>query len=314
MFETLDSPLERTVDRRSALLMYGIWAALGLFLLTFEVRRHGFSQPLRLACPAAVLLLSWTWLVTTLGSEVPLTVRKVRFRSFVLLLLMTTEHYIGTIFPWAVADPTEILRAAYNGDLETTRQLLKHNPNLVFVKDKEGFTPLHSAASHGYVEIAKLLLANGADVNARINKGDAPMHYAAWHGRKEIVQLLLLNKADINIRDGIGRTPLYDAAANGQIDVIAVLLASNADVNITTPGGYTALSVAASDGHEDVVRLLIDNGANVNDPDTNGHTPLYWARIKKHASIEELLRQHGGLESSANPVSPSRPASLPINE
>lgn len=59
------------------------------------------------------------------------------------------------------SDPSEILRAAYNGDLDKTRHLLKQNPNLVFVKDKEGFTALHSAASHGHVEIAKLLLANG---------------------------------------------------------------------------------------------------------------------------------------------------------
>jgi len=67
MFETLDSPLDRTVDRRWALLMYGTWAVSGLFVLIFEVRRHGFSQPLRLVGPTAVLLLSWTWLVTTLG-------------------------------------------------------------------------------------------------------------------------------------------------------------------------------------------------------------------------------------------------------
>ena len=306
MFETLDSRLDQTVDRRWPLLMYGAWAVMGLSVLILGWRKHGFSQPFQLVIPAAMLLLSWTWLVTTLGSEVPPTRRQNRVRYIFLLLLMMTEDYIGTVLPRTDADPTEILRAADSGDLEKTRLLLKRNPNLAFVKSKEGFTALHYAASHGYVEIAKLLIADRADVNAKAGKGDAPLHYAVWYGGKETVQLLLSNKADVDIRDGTGRTPLYDAAANGQIEEVGILLAAKADVNARTLRGYTALSVAASDGHEDVARLLIDNGANVNDADINGHTALYWARAKRHERIEDLLRQHGGLESCANPESSSR--------
>jgi ankyrin repeat protein len=296
MFETLDAPLDKTVDRRWPLLTYSLYAIGGLLILILEVRKHGFSEPYRLVVPAAMFLLSFTWLVATLGSEVPPTRRQVRFRSITLLFLMMTVDYIGTMFPRIGADPNEILRAAYDGDLEKTRLLLKHNPNLVFVKSKEGFTALHYAASHGYVEIAKLLLAKGADVNATISEGDAPLHRAVWYGHKETAQLLLSNKADVDIRDGIGRTPLYDAAAAGQIEEVRILLAAKADVNARTSRGYTPLSVAASDGHEDIVRLLIDNGVNVNYTDINGHTPLYWARTKKHERVEDLLLRHGALE------------------
>ena len=303
MFETLDSPLERTVSRRSALLVYGIYAVLGLLLLILDWRRHSFSQPLRLAVPAAILLLSWTLLVTTLGSEVPLTVRKARIFHITFLLLLLADQHTGHMFPRIDADPNEILRAADKGDLEKTRRLLKHNPNLVFVKSKEGFTALHYAASHGYVEIAKLLLAERADVNAMTGKGATPLQYAVWYGHKETVQLLLSNEADTEVQGEIGGTPLYDAAAHGQIEEVGMLLAAKADVNARTLQGYTALSVAASNGHEDVVRLLIDNGANVNAASIKGCTALYWARTKGNERIADLLRQHGALEPCATPAS-----------
>ena len=302
MFESLD-PLERTVNRRRPLLMYSMYAVVSLLFLIPEVRRHGFSQPFWPVVLAATFLLSLTWLVATLRSVVPPTRREVRVRYIILLLPM---WIFGHLVARTGADVTEIYRAAGNGDLEETRLLLKHNPNLVFAKNSEGFTALHYAARHGYVEIAKLLLAERADVNAKAGKGDTPLHYAVWYGHKETVQLLLSNKADVDVRDGIGRTPLYDAAANGQIEEVEILLAAKADVNARTLRGDTALSVAASDGREDIARLLIDNGANVNDADINGCTALYWARTRGHERIEELLRQHGGLEPCAKPESLSR--------
>jgi ankyrin repeat protein len=307
MFESLD-PLERTVDRRLPLLMYSTFAVVGLFFLVLEVRRHGLSHPFWLVVLAAVFLLSLTWLVTALRSAVAPTWREVRVRHIILLLPMFVFGHMDTFAPNSQidADVARILRAAYDGDLEETRLLLSHNPNLVFAKNREGFTALHYAARHGYVEIAKLLLAERADVNAKTGKGDTPLHYAAWYGHKETVQLLLSSNADVGVRDGIGRMPLFDAAANGQIEEVGMLLAAKADVNARTLRRYTALSVAASDGYEDVAQLLIDNGANVNDADISGCTALYWARTKGHERIEELLRQHGGLEPCAKSESPSR--------
>jgi len=306
MFESID-PYERTVHRRGPLLMYSTWAVVGLFFLILEVRRHGFSQPFWPVVLAAVFLLSLTWLVTTLRSTVLPTYREVRVRYIILLLPLFIFGHMDTLSPslQTAADVARILRAAYDGDLEQTRLLLRHNPNLVFAKNKEGFTALHYAARHGYVEIAKLLLAEKADVNAKASKGATPLQYAVWYGHTETVQLLLSSNADTEVRGEIGGTPLYDAAANGQIEEVRMLLAAKADVNARTLRGDDALSVAASNGFEDVVRLLIDNGANVNDANIHGCTALYWARTEGHERIEELLRQHGGLEPCAKPESPS---------
>jgi hypothetical protein len=73
----------------------------------------------------------------------------------------------------------EIHDAAKDGDLAKVKALLKDNPDLVFNKDKEGMTPLHDAAASGYKDVAELLLANKADVDAKAGNGLTPLHVAA---------------------------------------------------------------------------------------------------------------------------------------
>ena len=54
--------------------------------------------------------------------------------------------------------------AAEHGDLQLVKALLEGNPDLVFGKDTNGFTPLLIAAESGQADVAKLLLANRADI------------------------------------------------------------------------------------------------------------------------------------------------------
>jgi len=68
-----------------------------------------------------------------------------------------------------------------------------------------GGTPLHYAVGEGRNEIAKLLIAKGADVNAKGIYGTTPLHNAAT---KEIVELLIAAGADVNAKDERGKTPL----------------------------------------------------------------------------------------------------------
>jgi hypothetical protein len=80
----------------------------------------------------------------------------------------------------------EIQDAAKSGDLEKVKALLKDNPNLVTNKndnlDMNGRTPLYWAASHGHKDVAELLLANKAEVNAKNKLGYTPLHGAASQG------------------------------------------------------------------------------------------------------------------------------------
>ena len=105
-----------------------------------------------------------------------------------------------------------IHKAARDGDLAKVRLLLKDHPDLVSSKDEEyGQTPLHVSAFNDRLDVAKLLLADKADVNAKANNGSTPLHLAAAKGNKDMVELLLANKADINAVDNDGWSPLHSA-------------------------------------------------------------------------------------------------------
>jgi hypothetical protein len=83
---------------------------------------------------------------------------------------------------------------------------------------------LHSAAGGGHEEVAELLLAKGADVNAKNNDGFTPLHSAAAQGHKDVAELLLAKGADANAKDKDGYIPLY-WAAQMQHDELVTLLA-----------------------------------------------------------------------------------------
>jgi ankyrin repeat protein len=179
--------------------------------------------------------------------------------------------------------------AVLEGDLKKVKALLKRTPDLVFSKDESGMTPLHPAARRGDKDVAELLLANHAAVNAKNIDGQTPLHWAALNGHKDLVQLLLANKADVNAKNNDGFTPLHPAARRGDKDVAELLLANQADVNAKTKNGVTPLHWAAEEGHKDVAELLLANDADVNAKTKNGVTPLHYAARWGDKDVAELL-------------------------
>ncbi|WP_342224629.1 ankyrin repeat domain-containing protein [Spiroplasma endosymbiont of Asaphidion curtum] len=69
---------------------------------------------------------------------------------------------------------TPIMGAIQNNNIEIVKLLLEHGSD-INAKAENGITPLHLAAQNGYLAIVKLLLANGADVNEKINLGVGPL-------------------------------------------------------------------------------------------------------------------------------------------
>jgi len=75
-----------------------------------------------------------------------------------------------------VAPAAPIHDAAWKGKLDDVRRLLEADPGLVNLKDLLGRTPLHCAAAAGHTEVAELLIANGADVDATDEQWQTPLH------------------------------------------------------------------------------------------------------------------------------------------
>jgi ankyrin repeat protein len=202
-----------------------------------------------------------------------------------------------------------LIKAA--ADLEYIRTLLANCPALVFSKDARGSTLLHHAAIEGRKDVAELLLASKADVNAIDNDGGTPLMNAAAEtagvsrshqdGAKQVMELLLDNGANVNSRantNGAGMTALHYAVfsvgQHNRVDVVELLLSKGADVRArTSPDGVTPLALAASGGLTDIVELLLANKADVNAKAANGATPLSAAIQNHHNDVAELLRKHG---------------------
>jgi ankyrin repeat protein len=187
--------------------------------------------------------------------------------------------------------------AAFNGKLEKAKELIKANPDLVNSHASYASqTPLHLAVEYGHKDVAELLLANKADVEAKSYGGWTPLLNAVFGGHKDLVQLLLTNKAEVNYQEDAGRSPLHVAAENGYTEIAALLLANKADVNVKNRAGDMPLHIAAAFGSKGMVELLLANKAEINAKDNSGRTPLGFAVLHSNNDIAELLRQHGGLE------------------
>ena len=78
------------------------------------------------------------------------------------------------------------------------------------------------------------------------------------------MKVLIQNGADVNAVDKNKLTALHIAAKKGHVDVAKVLIQNGADVNAVDKNKFTALHFAAENGHVDVAKVLIQNGADVN--------------------------------------------------
>ncbi len=84
-------------------------------------------------------------------------------------------------------------------------------------------TPLHAAVAGKCKDVAELLLAKGAKVDAQFPSGATALHLAAYHGDIEMVKMLLANKADLNAKDNAGVTALRLAEREGRKEMAAFL-------------------------------------------------------------------------------------------
>jgi ankyrin repeat protein len=189
----------------------------------------------------------------------------------------------------------EIHDAASKGDLEKVKALLNGNADLVFSKDEDSHTPLYYAVNTMRKDMVELLLAKGANVNAKENYGWTPLCYAAGRCNKVMVEVLLANKADPEAENNDGQTPLHNAAQIGCKEVVELLLANKAKVNAEDHYGMTPLHSAAYGGRKDVVELLLASKAEVDAKDSIGETPLDRAarescsNSERYKEVAELL-------------------------
>jgi ankyrin repeat protein len=187
---------------------------------------------------------------------------------------------------------TPLHQASQSGSLEVARLLIDHGADLE-VQDKHGNTPLHEASMSESVEIARLLLELGAATTAQNERGLTPLHLASRSGNVDIARLLIEHRADVAVKDERGSTPLHDASAFGSLDVACLLVEHGAATTSQDNDGVTPLHQVSRLGIVDIGRLLIEHGADLAAQSNFGSTPLRDALFTGSMEIARLLVEKG---------------------
>src|SRR6266849_443595 len=214
-----------------------------------------------------------------------------------------TEHLIAThsrdVNSKGGSHITPLHAASVKGHLNIASLLLRNgaDPNS---RDHLGRVPLHRVSQCGQLvmaksslEIARLLVDSDADVNATDDEGCAPLHAAAESGYREIAELLLGSGASLDARNKEQETPLELACANGKPDMARFLIERGSDINSRDEIGFIPLHAASQWGHVDVARVLLDCGSDVNARETQSWTPLHYASRFRHLDLARLLIDRG---------------------
>jgi len=125
-----------------------------------------------------------------------------------------------------------------------------------------GWTCLMTAASDGHLDICRLLIDKGAQVNAKGIIGRNPLHCAIVKGHIEVVRLLCDRGADIEACNENGRRPLHYAVCYGHISIVKELIeVRNAEINARNYNGKTALSIARYRNYAVIAANLVSHVA-----------------------------------------------------
>jgi len=156
-----------------------------------------------------------------------------------------------------------LFEACAAGEVERVERLVEADRGSIDTFSSDGWTPLHLASFFGHTKIVEMLLAQGADVNARSrnHNGNTPLHAALAANHKMVAGLLIGQGADVNAADAAGWRPLHLAAANNNVDVVKSLIAQGGDVTAANGEGQTPLSLAQEKNHREAAALLRRHGA-----------------------------------------------------
>jgi len=156
------------------------------------------------------------------------------------------------------AEQLTIHEAASVGNVERIVHLLAIDPDLVNAWSPDGFQPLGLAAFFGHAAAVEMLLARGGELNtpARHKFGVTALHAALAGPTPEIARALIAAGADVNATQRSGETALQEAAFNGYVELAQLLLDNGANPQAVNGQGQTALDIARARGHNAVADLL----------------------------------------------------------
>ncbi len=198
----------------------------------------------------------------------------------IMLLLLILFYISSPVFAQDIFD------AVKKNDTALVKSLLEKEASLANAKDESGRTPLHWAVRSNpiNIELMKLLIDKGADVNAADSGKSIPLHRVAAsrvevRGCKEAAELLIASGSNINAENTLGSSPLSSAMGRGQRVIVKLLAENGAMTPVSGKKGIEMLHNAAAGGFQELLDLLISRGTDIQSKNSIGRTLLHSAIV-----------------------------------
>ena len=195
-------------------------------------------------------------------------------------------------------------------DIEAVKNFVQKDKRNLRELDEGRITPLHKACMCNNAEIAKYLISEGADINAKDVNKMTPLHYACIEASDQLISLLAESKADTQIENNKNQKPsqilelrdkarkdLFNSLEKGEKDdkkiVIDIFKQWPDMINRPFSKGMRPIHLAAGFGHPEMIELLLQYGADIEALDNKLNTPLHYAAMYNKPEAIKYLIQHG---------------------
>ncbi|KAM8827015.1 ankyrin repeat domain-containing protein 6b isoform 1-T1 [Synchiropus picturatus] len=189
--------------------------------------------------------------------------------------------------------------ASYKGHIDVVRILLKAGCDLDVQDDGEQ-TALHRASMVGNGDVIGALIQEGCALDRQDKDGNTALHEVSWHGFSLSVKLLVKAGANVHAKNKAGNTALHLACQNSHTQSTKVLLLGGSRPDSKNHVGDTCLHVAARYNHVAVVRILLGAFCSVSEKNLVGDTPLHVAAGLNHKKMVRQLLEAGADSQTCN--------------
>lgn len=191
----------------------------------------------------------------------------------------------------------------FNNNIKLSKLLIKRKINVNAVNEKQ-LTPIHYSCTRS-IEITKLLIDHGANINFLDTLNESPIFCAIREREYDIVKLLIDSGADVNIKNNNNSIILHlvchikDKDNDNNFKFAKLFIDRGSDVNVINNFKTNPLILACDADNFETAKLLIDHGSDVNVINVHKATGLILACINNNYELAKLLIDKGANRSLA---------------
>lgn len=181
-----------------------------------------------------------------------------------------------------------LIYAVEVGNIEFVKYLVSKGAD-INAESEFGITALCRAACLKSTDIAKFLIERGANIDgAKIKKSDhSPLQDAVYLGNMDMVKLLVNNGANVNLKNASGNSIIYFAVCQNRTEILKFLLGKNILVDALTTDNISPAMIATIKGNKEILKLLISHGADISLKSKSGKAAIDYATKPE---IKQLLK------------------------